>query len=71
MDFAKTAASRELSPTDDDWMYIRAAAIARKIYLKGNIGVGTFKHLFGKCARIGTASNKHSVACGKIIRYCL
>lgn len=46
-----------------------SAAIARKVYLRHHIGVGTLKHLFGKKQRNGVANPHHSTACGKIIRY--
>ena len=39
--FIKTGFSREISPNDDDWFYTRAAALARKMYLRPSLGVGT------------------------------
>merc|ERR1712106_112180 len=42
-DLVKTAAFKELAPYDQDWYYIRAAAIARRVYLRGDVGVGAFK----------------------------
>merc|ERR1711957_843535 len=46
-DLVKTAAFKELAPYDQDWYYIRAAAIARRVYLRGDVGVGAFKKIFG------------------------
>ena len=34
-DLVKTGTTRELAPYDPDWYYIRAAAIARRVYLRG------------------------------------
>merc|ERR1712146_319260 len=44
---AKTAAYKELSPANPDWMYIRAASIARKVYVRGGLGVGGLKKIYG------------------------
>jgi small subunit ribosomal protein S19e len=32
----KTGLGKEISPIDQDWMYVRAAALARKIYVRGH-----------------------------------
>lgn len=42
-DYVKTGLCKELAPYDKDWLYIRAASIARKIYLTPNLGVGTLR----------------------------
>eukprot|EP00954_Amorphochlora_amoebiformis_P030748 1395158-Amorphochlora_amoeboformis.AAC.1 len=39
-EYIKTASFKELAPYDPDWYYIRAASIARKVYLFGGIGIG-------------------------------
>ncbi|KAK0188023.1 hypothetical protein F5146DRAFT_1141481 [Armillaria mellea] len=33
-----------LPPTDPDWYYVRAAAVARHIYLRKDVGVETVHH---------------------------
>ena len=43
----KSATYKELAPYDPDWYYIRAASMARKLYLKPGIGVGKFKKIYG------------------------
>ena len=43
----KTGVSKELSPYDADWYYVRAAAVARKVYLFPGIGVGALRRVFG------------------------
>ena len=40
-DFVKTGKMKELAPSNPDWLYVRAAALARKIYLRGHLGVST------------------------------
>eukprot|EP00966_Prymnesium_polylepis_P019692 454071-Prymnesium_polylepis.1 len=37
-DLVKTATHKELAPYDPDWYYIRAAAIARRVYLRAGTG---------------------------------
>jgi len=61
-EFVKTSSSKELAPLDDDWLYIRAAAVARRIYLTGHKGVGQLTHMMGSNKRWGVARNKHSCA---------
>ena len=46
-DYVKTGKLRELAPLNPDWMYIRTAALARKVYLRGNLGVSTLTHIYG------------------------
>merc|ERR1712216_258009 len=36
VDLIKTGCYKELCPYDPDWYFVRAASIARKIYLKGH-----------------------------------
>ena len=57
-DLVKTGTTRELAPYDPDWYYIRAAAIARRVYLRGGIGVGAFKRIFGGRMHRGTRPEK-------------
>jgi small subunit ribosomal protein S19e len=35
VDVVKTASYKELAPYDPDWFFVRAASMARKVYLKG------------------------------------
>mmetsp|Transcript_13918 Transcript_13918/g.17785 ORF Transcript_13918/g.17785 Transcript_13918/m.17785 type:complete len:160 (+) Transcript_13918:109-588(+) len=71
VDYVKTGTNRELSPYDDDWFYIRAAAIARKVYLRPGCGVGGLKKAFGGKTRRGTMTNTFGKGSGSIIRYAL
>lgn len=64
----KTGHLKELAPLNANWYYIRVAALARKVYLRPNIGVGRLRHLFGGKKNYGSAHEHHAVAAGKIIR---
>ncbi|EOY01742.1 Ribosomal protein S19e family protein, putative [Theobroma cacao] len=46
-DTVKTARFKELPPYDPDWYYVRAAFMARKIYLRHGLGVGAFRRAYG------------------------
>eukprot|EP00903_Cladosiphon_okamuranus_P012154 g11402.t1 len=70
-DLVKTAPHKEMCPYDQDWYYIRAAAVARKVYLRPGRGVGGLSKAFGTKARRGTMTNTHKPAATGIIRHVL
>ena len=70
-DLVKTGTTRELAPYDPDWYYIRAAAIARRVYVRGGIGVGAFKRIFGGRMHRGTRPETFMTGSGAICRHIL
>jgi len=66
-----TSVARELAPQDSDWVYIRTAALARKIYLKPHTGISTLKHIFGSNKDRGCLRSEHQSGHGKILRWAL
>jgi len=68
VDLVKTGVHKEMAPYDPDWYFIRAAAIARKIYLRQGTGVGSLKKRFGGSYRRGARPEHHRDAAGGIIR---
>ena len=70
-DIVKTSLRNELSPYDPDWYYIRAASIARKVYLRGGTGVGAFTKVYGGRYRRGARPNIFQKASKGIIRHIL
>ena len=56
--FAKTGRHREKSPTNDDWWFIRSAAVLRKVYVYGPIGTTRIAEAFGGKADRGSKPNK-------------
>lgn len=68
VDYVKTACGRELPPLDADWYYVRAASLARKVYLNQGIGVGALARWYGGSKRNGTKPQRHHSASRKIIR---
>ncbi|GAB4816778.1 hypothetical protein N2152v2_003824 [Parachlorella kessleri] len=73
VDFAKTGAFKELAPLDPDWYYIRAAAIARRVYMRQGLGVGAFRRIFGgRSNKKGSVTPEHfAKAAGGVIRHAL
>ena len=69
--FLKTAVYKDITPESEDWFYHRAAALARKLYIKPETGVGKLRHIMGGNMRKGHMPNKHNKAGGKIIRFAL
>ncbi|CAM9188944.1 unnamed protein product, partial [Phaeothamnion confervicola] len=70
-DLVKTGPHKELAPYDDDWYYVRAAAVARKVYMRPGRGVGGLRKAFGSVHHRGTRTNTHAKAAGGIIRHVL
>lgn len=67
----KTGHSREIVPHNPDWFYIRTAALARKLFLRPGLGVGTLQHIFGRKKSNGHRKKHHSKGSGKVLRYSL
>ncbi len=59
----------ELAPSDEDWIYIKVASLARKIYIRPQVGVRLLAHIYGGRKRGGCRPEKHAPAGTKIIRW--
>ncbi|KFK25779.1 hypothetical protein AALP_AA8G159300 [Arabis alpina] len=70
-DIVKTGRLKELAPYDPDWYYIRAASMARKIYLRGGLGVGAFRRIYGGSKRNGSRPPHFCKSSGGIARHIL
>jgi len=58
-------------PLDPDWYYVRAASLARKLYLNHGLGVGALAHWYGKTTSKRNTPQKHHSASRKVIRHIL
>ncbi len=67
-DFVKTGVSKERPPSQDNWWYIRSAALLRKVYLKGPIGVGKLRKYYGGRSNRGSSPEHFRKGSGSIIR---
>ncbi|CAG9856805.1 unnamed protein product [Phyllotreta striolata] len=71
VDLVKTSAGKELAPYDPDWYYIRCSAIARHIYIRSPVGVGSVTKIFGHRKRNGTKPSHFCRSAGSIARKAL
>lgn len=67
-DVVKSGVGRELAPYDEDWYYVRAASVARKVYMRNGVGVGALRRIYGKAKNRGVRPEHFSKAGGAIIR---
>jgi len=66
--FVKTGVHKQRPPVNDDWWYIRAASVLRKIYLLGPIGVSKLKAKYGGKKNRGVQPEKFFEGSGSIAR---
>ncbi len=67
--YVKTGTDREHPPMQEDWWYIRAASMLRKMYkTRQPIGVGTFRVIYGGRKNYGVAPEHFVKASGSIPR---
>lgn len=70
-EFVKSGVDRERPPQQENWYHIRAAAILRRIYLDGPLGVSRLRTVFGGRKSNGHGPEHHGKASGKVIRTAL
>lgn len=68
VDTVKTSHSNELPPQSADWFYVRAAAVARHVYLRKSVGVGRLAKVHGSTKNRGSRPNHHVDASRSIDR---
>ncbi|HEU97510.1 MAG: 30S ribosomal protein S19e [Fervidicoccaceae archaeon] len=67
--FVKTGIHKEYPPVQDDWWYLRAASMLRKLYKsKEPIGITTFSVIYGGKKRFGSSPPHFRKASRAIIR---
>lgn len=69
--FVKSGVCAERPPEQPDFWYLRSAAILRKIYLTGPVGVQRLRTAYGGKRRRGHKPARHKKAGGKFIRLML
>lgn len=67
-EYVKTGVDKERAPQQENWWYLRAAAILRKVYMDGPVGVERLRSAFGSKYRNGHKTEHFQKASGKIIR---
>jgi len=66
--FVKTGVHNERPPVQEDWWFIRSAAILRTVYKDGPIGVSKLRSKYGGRKNRGVKPEKFKRASGNIIR---
>ncbi|KAJ4300037.1 Protein component of the small (40S) ribosomal subunit [Kalmusia sp. IMI 367209] len=66
--FLKRVDSKELPPQDIDWYYVRAAAVARHVYMRKTVGVGRLRKVHGSTKNRGSRPSHHVDASGSVDR---
>merc|ERR1712121_3741 len=67
-DIVKLGPHKELAPYDEDWYYIRAASMARHMYIRSPCGVGAFSKVYGGRKNNGSAPSHNSRASRNALR---
>ena len=66
--FAKTGVHKEMPPEDPDWWFIRAAAVLRRVYVDGPLGVERMRSFYGGKKNRGARPNAFRKGSGSILR---
>ena len=66
--FVKTGVHKERPPTQDNWWWLRAASILRKLYLGQEVGVSGLRKQYGGRKNLGHQPEHKRMASGAIIR---
>jgi small subunit ribosomal protein S19e len=66
--FAKTGVHKEMPPEDPDWWFTRAAAVLRRVYIDGPLGVERMRSFYGGNKNRGSKPNAFRKGSGSILR---
>ncbi len=69
--FVKTGVHKERSPDNPDWWYVRCAALLRRLYVDGPVGVSRLRTKYGGKQRRGSKPERFRKGSGSIIRKAL
>ena len=66
--YSKSGRDRELPPEEEDWWSRRAAAVLRKVYKEGPVGVTKLKKMYGGKNRDGMSPSHQEDGSGSVVR---
>ncbi|MDD1674904.1 MAG: 30S ribosomal protein S19e [Methanomicrobiales archaeon] len=66
--FAKTGVHKQMPPEDQDWWFIRSAALLRRLYVDGPVGVQRMRTAYGGKRDRGSSPYQFRKGSGSIIR---
>jgi len=69
VDTVKTSHSKEMPPLNNDWYYVRAASVARHVYMRKTVGVGRLRKVHGAQKNRGSRPSHHTNASGSVDRH--
>jgi small subunit ribosomal protein S19e len=69
--FVKTGVHKEMPPEDPDWWFTRAAAVLRRVYIDGPLGVERMRSFYGGNKNRGSKPNAFRKGSGSILRKAL
>jgi small subunit ribosomal protein S19e len=69
--FAKTGVHKEMPPEDPDWWFTRAAAVLRRVYVDGPLGVERMRSFYGGNKNRGSRPNAFRKGSGSVLRKAL
>ncbi len=69
--FVKTGTQKVRPPLNNDWFYVRTAAVLRKIYRYGPIGVAKLRGYYGGLKHRGVQPEKFKKGSGSVLRKAL
>ncbi|MDQ1274689.1 MAG: small subunit ribosomal protein S19e [Euryarchaeota archaeon] len=64
----KTGVHKELPPTNEDWWYVRCAAVLRKIYTDGPVGIERLRSVYGGKKDNGSQPSHKAKGSGSVAR---
>ena len=67
-EFVKTGVHKQMPPENPDWWYIRSAAVLRRIYVDGPIGVERMRTVYGGMQDRGSKPSHFRKGSGSIAR---
>ena len=67
-EFVKTGVHKEFPPVQDDWWYIRCAAVLRAVYMNGPVGVERLCSIYGGKKNRGSKPSRKAKGSGSVIR---
>jgi len=66
--YVKTGVHKERRPENSDWWFVRSAALLRRVYIDGPVGVNSLRTQYGGKKDRGSSPEKFRRGSGAIIR---
>ena len=67
-ELVKTGYLKQMPPSNANWWYVRAASVARQIYMNKTVSVSGLSYRYGANENPGSSPKHHEVASRKVIR---